>query len=252
MSSRVGVASQEVYFCASDSTCSTSFASNFLTIGTPAFTSLVVNFPHSAALGGYQDSYSHHVFVTRWLVTPASIQKIVARISKTRKKCRAKEKPRILFSKFCDFPDLAPPRNPYAYPVHACATWKTDPDRPVPLPTDEPVMLFLPDFPSSIGIQKVQLRIEDLLVDLSRPGTTIVCDPAISCCGDQRRSCQDTRGSQQLIEGSIVSAEGSVQQRALCALVREDFYHLQNGKSLLRLLPSVGRKRQRLSAEFLS
>src|SRR5690348_6047297 len=113
-------------------------------------------------------------------------------------------------------------------------------------------MLFLPHLSPSIGVKKVQLSIQDLLVDPSRLSTTVIRDPAIRRRGDQRRSRQDPRGAQQPIERPIISAEGSVQQCALCALVREDFYHLQNCKSLLRLLPSIGRKRQWLSAEFLS
>ena len=117
---------------------------------------------------------------------------------------------------------------------------------------DERAMLFLPNLSSSVRVQKVQLRIQDLLVDLPRLSTTIIRDPAFRRRRDQRRTRQDTRGSQQPVEGSIVSTERSVQQRAFRALVREDFYHFQNGKSLLRLFPSVGRKRQRLSAEFLS
>jgi hypothetical protein len=55
MYSRVGVVSQEAYFCTSDSTRSMSFASNFLTIGATVLTSLWSMSPHSAFLGGYQD-----------------------------------------------------------------------------------------------------------------------------------------------------------------------------------------------------
>src|ERR1700756_4199819 len=98
MSSRVGVASQEVYFCASDSTRSTSFASNFLTIGPPAFTSLVVNVPAfrlSWRLSGFifssrirysLVSYTHlHPKNCRWNFENA-------------KKISSEGKPRILFS----------------------------------------------------------------------------------------------------------------------------------------------------------
>src|SRR5260370_21067757 len=77
MSSLVGVASQEVYFCASDNTCSTSFASNFLTIGPAALASLVVNVRHSAILGGLSGLIFSSLIRDRWLVTRASIQEIV-------------------------------------------------------------------------------------------------------------------------------------------------------------------------------
>src|SRR2546428_7752203 len=86
----------------------------------------------------------------------------------------------------------------------------------------------------------------------SRLGTTLVGHPAIHRCCDQGCSRQNARRSEQAIKCSIVSPEGSIQQGAFCASVGEDFYHLQYGKSLLRFFPSVGRQRQRLSAELFS
>jgi hypothetical protein len=113
-------------------------------------------------------------------------------------------------------------------------------------------MLFLPNLSSSVGVQKVQLRIQDLLVDLSRFRTTIIRDPAVHRRRDQRCSGQDASGSQQPVESTIISPEGTIQQGALRAFISEDLYHLQYGKSLLRFFPSVGRQRQWLSAELFS
>src|SRR5437667_1655482 len=111
---------------------------------------------------------------------------------------------------------------------------------------------FLPDLSSSVRVQKIQLCIQDLLVDPASFGPPIMSDPAVRRCSDYGCSCQDPRGSEQPVEGSIVSTEWSVEQCALRAFVREDLYHFQYGKSLLRFLLGVGRQRQRLSAELFS
>ncbi len=99
--------------------------------------------------------------------------------------------------------------------------------------------LFLPDLAACIGVEKVQLHVQDLLVDSSRLGPAVICDPPIHRRRHESSSRQYPGGSKQPVEGPIVTAERSIEQRALWTLVGKDLYHLHDCQSLLCLLLGV-------------
>src|SRR5205809_552256 len=99
--------------------------------------------------------------------------------------------------------------------------------------------ILLPALASCIGRAKHQLNLQDLLVDSTLLGPAVICDPPIHRRRHESSSRQYPGGSKQPVEGPIVTAERSIEQRALWTLVGKDLYHLHDCQSLLCLLPRV-------------